>query len=92
MRLRRTPERAGPSEPPPAAGRTWYARILRLRRVRLHWLVRALYLEGAAVLGIVLYLANAASAWVILALPAAIALAVKVYDLVLDATGPPPEG
>ncbi len=74
---------------PTRPARTWYGTVLRLRRARLHWLVRALYLEGAAVLGIVLYLANAASAWVILALPAAIAVAVKLYDMVLDATGPP---
>jgi hypothetical protein len=87
---RQPAERAERAEAEPTA-RTWYATVLRLRRVRLHWLVRALYLEGAAVVGIVLYLADAASAWVIVALPAAVAVAVKIYDVVLEATVPPPD-
>jgi hypothetical protein len=69
--------------PPPA---TLYARVLFLRRTRLRWWVRSIYLEGAVVVGFVLYLANVASAWVIVVLPAAIAVMVKVYDLVVSAT------
>lgn len=66
-------------------GDTLYGRVLLLRRVRLRWWLRALYLEGAIVAGFVLYLADWASAWVMVALPAAIGVAVKVYDLALVA-------
>jgi hypothetical protein len=69
---------------PVAARQPLYARLLRLRRTRLHWLLRALYFEGALALGVVLYLADAASAWVIVALPVTIAVAVKIYDVVSD--------
>ncbi len=82
-------DRVEPGAAPAAA--TLYGRLLRLRAVRLRWWVRAIYVEGAVAVGIVLYLADWASAWVLLALPAAVAVAVKLYDLVLVvATGGSP--
>lgn len=65
-----------------------YGRLLRLHRTALPWWLRAVYVEGAVLLGFVLYLADAASAWVMLALPVAIAAAVKVYDTALASTYP----
>jgi hypothetical protein len=64
---------------------TWYVRLLRLRRVRPGFWTETLYVYGAALVGLVLYLADLASAWTILALPVAVAATVKLHDLVADA-------
>lgn len=66
-----------------APGAGVYGRVLRLRRTVLPWWLRAVYVEGAVLVGFVLYLADAASAWVILVLPLAVAASVKLYDAVL---------
>lgn len=67
----------------PAAGAGVYGRVLRLRRTVLPWWLRAVYVEGSVLVGFVLYLADAASAWVIVVLPLAVAASVKLYDAVL---------
>jgi hypothetical protein len=62
-----------------------YARVLRLRHVRPNSWQRALFVEGAIAVAIVIVLADLASAWLILALPAAISVLVKFHDVVSGA-------
>ncbi|HEY5336377.1 MAG TPA: hypothetical protein VIJ71_10215 [Mycobacteriales bacterium] len=68
-----------------ADGTTWYVRLLRLRRVRPGFWTETVYVYGAALVGVVLYLADLATAWTILALPLTVAVTVKLYDLVASA-------
>jgi hypothetical protein len=68
-----------------AAKAPLYARILRLRHVQPSSWQRALFVEGAIAVAIVIVLADLASAWLILALPVAIAVLVKFHDVVSGA-------
>jgi len=79
--------------------RTTYARVLRLRHLRLAGWQAVLLFDGVLVLAVLLVLADLATAWTLLVLPAAVALAVKGQDLVAGALagsdprpGPAPRG
>lgn len=71
--------------------RTWYIRLLRLRRVRPGFWTETLFVYGSALVGLVLYLGDLATAWTILVLPIAVAAAVKGYDLVASALPDDPD-
>ncbi len=58
-----------------------YCRLLRLQHVHLTAWQRGLLGEGAVAAGVVLALADVASAWVVLVLPGLVALVVKAHDL-----------
>lgn len=58
-----------------------YWRALRLKHLRPNGWQRALLLEGVLAVAVVLVLADAASAWTIVVLPATVALVVKAHDL-----------
>jgi molybdopterin biosynthesis enzyme len=66
---------------PPA--RPLYARVLRLRHLRLPTWQRIVFEEVTVAVGIVLALAEVASAWVILVLPVAVAAMVKFNDVLI---------
>jgi hypothetical protein len=70
--------------------RPLYARLLRLHRLRPGPVLCFIFLEGAIALGVLLALANLASWWTVLALPAAVALMVKLNDIVAGATARKP--
>ncbi|MGH3745223.1 MAG: hypothetical protein ACRDTP_10220, partial [Mycobacteriales bacterium] len=72
-------------------GDTWYVRLLRLRSVHPGFWTETLYVYGSALVGVVLYLADLATAWTILVLPLAVAATVKVYDTVVSARPDGPE-
>ncbi|HEX7353741.1 MAG TPA: hypothetical protein VF288_02790 [Mycobacteriales bacterium] len=74
-----------------APGDTWYVRLLRLRRVHPGFWTETLYVYGAALVGIVLYLGDLATAWTILVLPLVVAATVKGYDLVVSALPDDPD-
>ena len=59
-----------------------YARVLRLRHLHPGGLLCFLFFEGAVALGILLALADLAPWWSALVLPAAVAVMVKVNDVV----------
>ena len=59
-----------------------YPRLLRLRNVHPNAWQRAVLGEGMAILGILLALADLASAWSIVVLPVAVAVVVKAHDVV----------
>jgi hypothetical protein len=65
-----------------------YARLLRLRVIRPGALLCFVYFEGMVVLGGLLALAELASWWAVLALPVAVALVVKLNDVVAAAGEP----
>lgn len=76
-----------------AATTPLYARVLRLRHIRPSGLLCFLFFEGAIALGVLLALAELVSWWAVPVLPVAVALMVKVNDLVAGAlAGPPPVG
>jgi hypothetical protein len=87
--------RAVVSEPPhparrsPRASRPLYQSILRLQRFRPSGVQRILLIEGSAATGIVVALADIASAWVILILPIVVAGVVKFEDVVATALDRP---
>ena len=58
-----------------------YSRLLRLSHISPNIWQRALLGEGALAVGIVLVLADLATAWTILVLPLAVAAVVKAHDL-----------
>ena len=58
-----------------------YSRLLRLSHISPNIWQRALLGEGALAVGIVLVLADLATAWTILVLPLAVAVVVKAHDL-----------
>ena len=66
-----------------------YPRLLRLQHVHPNAWQRAVLGEGMAVLGVLLSLADLASAWSIVVLPVAVALVVKAHDLVSGLLGRP---
>jgi hypothetical protein len=61
-----------------------YWRLLRLRQLRPNGWQRALLVEGSVAVGVLLVLADAATAWTVLVLPVVVALVVKANDLLLD--------
>jgi hypothetical protein len=65
-----------------AQTRPLHARLLRLHHVRLRGWHRAVLLDGSFVLAVLLVLADLASAWALLVLPAVVAALVKVHDVV----------
>ena len=72
--------------------RPLYARLLRLRRLRLGAWQRAVLGEGSLALAALLVLADLASAWALLVLPLLVAAVVKAHDVVaglLHAPGTP---
>ena len=69
--------------------RTLYGRLLRLRHIRPRPWQRALLSDGSFVLGILLVLADLASAWTPLVLPVAVAAVVKAHDVVAGELGRP---
>ena len=62
-----------------------YVRVLRLRHLQLPTWLRATLAEGSFVLGILLAMAEVASAWVIIVLPLTVAVMVKFHDLLQGA-------
>ncbi|MDX6226373.1 MAG: hypothetical protein QOE64_2749 [Frankiales bacterium] len=58
-----------------------YPRVLRLRHIHPSGWQRLVFWEGSFVVAALLVLADVASAWTLLALPAAVALVVKANDL-----------
>lgn len=58
-----------------------YPRLLRLRHIQPSAWQRALLGEGMAVLGLLLAMADLATAWSIVVLPLAVAVVVKAHDL-----------
>lgn len=61
--------------------RPFYLRLLGIEHLRLRAWQRVLLGEGMIALGVVLALAEVASAWVVVVLPVVVALVVKVNDL-----------
>jgi hypothetical protein len=59
-----------------------YWRVLRLRRIRPNGWQRALLVEGVTTVGLVLALADVASAWVVLVLPLGTMLVAKAHDVI----------
>lgn len=78
-RLQRRTSPAGP------APRPLYARVLRLRYLRPGWLLCFVFFEGMITLGVLLALAELVSWWAVLVLPAAVAVMVKLNDMVARA-------
>jgi hypothetical protein len=76
-------------EPAAPAKRPLYARLLRLKNIHPNGWQRALLAEGALALAVLLVLADAASAWTLLALPLGVAVVVKAHDLLAGILGRP---
>jgi len=75
------------AQPPPPV----YSRVLGLRHLRLaRWQTGVLF-DGALVVGVLLALAELASAWAPVVLPAVVAGVVWVFDVVAGLTGPLPD-
>jgi hypothetical protein len=72
--------------------RPLYARVLRIRYLRLRPLVAFLLFEGSVAVAILLVLADLIDAWGVVAIPAAVAVMVKVNDVVAVALSQPPDG
>ena len=66
--------------------RPLYARALRLKHIRPGSLLCFLYFEGSVFAGLVLVFAELAPWWVAIVLPVAVAVMVKVNDLIAGAT------
>ena len=77
-----TPPRR-PGKAPPL-----YWRLLRLRHVHPNSWQRAAFFEGTLAVAVVLVLADVASAWLLLALPVAVAAIVKAHDVLVGWLGP----
>jgi hypothetical protein len=71
-----------------AARRPIYARVLRLRHLRLSGLLCFILFEGMIALGVLLALAELTNWWAVVALPAAVALMVKLNDVLTGALTP----
>lgn len=65
-----------------SGSRPLYARVLRLRQLNPSGMLCFLLLEGAALVGLVLALAELVDWWAILVLPILVAIMVKANDLV----------
>ena len=59
-----------------------YWRMLRLHQVRPNGWQRAVLVEGVTAVAVTLVLADVASAWTLVVLPAATAVVVKAHDLI----------
>ncbi len=81
------PEPAGYGARPRRAHRSLYLRLLGIEHLQPNGWQRALLGEGAVVVGILLTLADVASAWVIVVLPVAVALLVKANDMLAGELG-----
>ena len=80
--------------PPPRPKKPLYPRLLRLRHIEPNAWQRAALGEGAIGVGVLLAMADLASAWTIVALPVAVAAIVKAHDALqglLDRGPVPPE-
>ena len=66
--------------PEPPAKRPLYPRLLRLQHIKPNAWQRAALGEGALGVGVLLAMADLASAWTIIALPVAVAGVVKAHD------------
>lgn len=75
---------------PPADHRPLYARVLRLRHTRLARWHAVLLFDAVLVGGVLLALAEVATAWTPVVLPTVVALVVKAYDVVAGLAGPLP--
>jgi hypothetical protein len=64
-----------------AGRRPLYARLLRLRHLRLRGWQRVLLSDGVLLLAGLLVLADVATAWTLLVLPVAVAAVVKLHDV-----------
>jgi len=64
----------------------FYSRLLRLRYIRPGGVLCFLFLEGAVLAAVLLALAEVVSWWAVPALPAAVALVVKLHDVVARGT------
>ena len=75
------PVQEGEAEQPPAKQKKpLYPRLLRLRHISPNAWQRAALGEGAIGVGVLLAMADLASAWTIVALPVAVAGVVKAHD------------
>jgi demethoxyubiquinone hydroxylase (CLK1/Coq7/Cat5 family) len=87
------PHDPAPAPVPKARGgvdhvhRSFYLSLLRLNRVRPTGLQRIVLIEGSFALGVVIALADIASAWIVLILPLLVTAAVKFEDVVATALG-----
>jgi hypothetical protein len=72
-----------PTPKPHVKAQPLYWRVLRLRHVRPNSWQRALFFEGSLAVAVVLVLADLASAWLLLVLPAAVAAVVKGNDVLV---------
>jgi hypothetical protein len=63
------------------AGKPLYPRLLHLQHIAPNAWQRAALGEGAVAAGVLLAMADLASAWTILVLPLAVAVVVKAHDL-----------
>jgi hypothetical protein len=68
-----------------------YPRLLRLQHVHPSAWQRAVLGEGMAAVGVLLALADLASAWSIVVLPVAVAAVVKAHDVVTGLLASPDE-
>ena len=68
-----------------------YPRLLQLKHVHPNAWQRAVLGEGMAGVGVLLALADLASAWSIVVLPVAVAVVVKAHDLVTGLLATPDE-
>ena len=74
------PEAAAEEGPPAKAKRPLYPRLLRLQHIQPNAWQRAALGEGAVGVGVLLSMADLATAWSIVALPVAVAVVVKAHD------------
>ncbi len=83
--------RARTTDDPEIVGhRPLYARMLRLKFLEPSGFLCFVFLEGAVALGILLALAELVSWWGVLALPATVAIMVKLNDVIASSLTPPP--
>src|SRR5215213_7215082 len=76
-----------------SAGRPpMYARLLRLRRIRITGLVSFLLMECTVAVAVLLALAELVSWWAVPLLPVLVAAVVKINDMVGTPTGRPVDG
>lgn len=65
--------------------RPWYARALRLRHLYLSHAWCVVFFEGALALGVLMALTELVSWWVVPVLPVAVAVMVKLNDVIAGA-------
>jgi len=81
-RPREEPPRDPPAPPsPPLPAKSLYLRLLRLQHISPNAWQRAVLGEGAVGVGVLLAMADLASAWTVVVLPVAVAAVVKAHDL-----------